>query len=75
MEKIFKKLDLNLMMICHKINLRLLTIIIRSVFSENGIFYLKIASSKKYCKMLQYQKIDISEEIDINKTSVSKEWI
>ena len=42
MENIFKKLGLNLMMICHwikPIKLLLLTIINRFVFSENSNFY------------------------------------
>ena len=44
MEKIFKKLGLSLMMTCQMekpIRLRLLTIIIRRVFSEGGKFYPK----------------------------------
>ena len=39
MGKIFKKLDLSLMPLNKPIKLRLLTIIIRSVFSEGSKFY------------------------------------
>ena len=51
------------------IKLRNVTIIIRSVFSENGNFYSQLFLDEA----LQYQKINISEEIDINKTNASKE--
>ena len=65
MSKIFKKFGLILMMICQWI--RLLTIIIRCVFSGDGKFVWII-------KMRQYKKIDVSEGIDVNKTSASKKF-
>ena len=57
------------------IKLHLLTIIFRSVFIEDGKFYPVIL---RWCfvwiiKMLQYIKIDVSEGIDVNKTSAWKE--
>ena len=59
------------------ITLRSLKIIIRSVFGENGKFYSQLflddALYEFVLKMLQYEKIDVSEGIDVNKTSASKE--
>ena len=49
------------------IKLRLLTIIIRCVFSGDGKFVWII-------KMRQYKKIDLSEGIDVNKTSASEKF-
>ena len=55
-----------------ELKLHMLTIIVRSVFEIlsqtlfRGLFVWII-------KMLQYEKIDISEEIDTNKTRASKE--
>ena len=51
-----------------------LTMIIRSVFEEDGKLYLQVfLDDTLYIKMLEYYKIDISEGIDVNKTSLSKE--
>ena len=50
------------------IKLRLLTIIIRCAFTEGGRFYPQL-----FWMILQYQKSDASEGIDVNKTSASKE--
>ena len=53
-----------------------MTIIIRSIFSKNGKFYPQLflyEALYEFIKMLRYQKIDISERIDINKTNASKE--
>ena len=53
----------------------LTTIIIRCVFSEDGKLYPQLLwwYFVWIIKMLQYEKIDVSEGIDVNKTSVSKE--
>ena len=56
----------------------LMTITIRSLFEEDGIF-LSTSFSRwyfvwiAYIKMLEYERIDISEGIDVNKTSLSKD--
>ena len=50
-----------------------MTIIIRSVFEEGDKLY-----SQRFVwivKMLHYEKINVSEGIDTNKTSASKQWI
>ena len=60
------------------IRLQLLTIIIRCVFSEVGNFYPQLLLNNALhvlsVKMLQDEKNDVSEGIDINKTCLSKEW-
>ena len=43
------------------LKLRLLTVIIRSVFSENDKFYPQLLCTLWIKKMLRYQKIDVSE--------------
>ena len=50
-------------------------IVIRSVFQEHGKFYPKVFLGKCLYKllMLEHNRIDVSEEIDINKTNVLKE--
>ena len=52
-----------------------MTIIIRSVFQEDGKFYPQLFFYDTYCiiTMLQYKKINASEGSDVNKTSLSKE--
>ena len=53
-----------------------MTIIIRSVFEEGGKLHPQVFlrwRSVWIIKMLQYEKIDVSEGIDINKASASKE--
>ena len=55
--------------------LRLLSIIIRCVFSKDGKFYPQLFFRWHFewiIKMLQYEKNDVSEGIDLNKTSASK---
>ena len=48
----------------------MLTVIVRSAFEEDGKYY-----SQFFRWMLQHDRTDISEWIDINKTGVSKERI
>ena len=53
----------------------MLTIVVRSfVFKEDGKFYPQIYLDECLhdLLMLEYERIDISEGIDINKTSASK---
>ena len=53
-----------------------MAIIIKCVFSEGSKFYPQLFLDKKKhfsVKMLQYEKIDASEGIDVNKASASKE--
>ena len=52
-----------------------MSIIIRSVFEERGNLYpwVFLDDVLWIIKILQYEKIDVSEEIDTNKTSASKE--
>ena len=50
-----------------------MTIIIRFVFSENDKFYPQLFSDDALYAMLRYQKIHVSEGIDVNKTSELKE--
>ena len=52
-----------------------MTIVVRSVFEEKGEFYPQIYLDECLyeLQMLEYNKIDISEGIDINKTNASKE--
>ena len=58
------------------IKLRLLTVITRRAFSEGSKFYPQLflgdALYEQVKKMLQYKNIDVSEGIDVNKTSASK---
>ena len=58
------------------IKLGLLTIIIRSVFSKNEKILPSIIFRWYFVwiiKVLQYENIDVSEGIDVNETSASKE--
>ena len=57
------------------LKLRMLTVIVRSVFQKDGKYYPQVFLDKCLCKiqMLEYDGIDISERIDINKTITSKE--
>ena len=55
-----------------------MTITIRSVFEEDGKFYPQVFLDDTLYelniqKMLEYERIDISEGIDVNKTNLSKE--
>ena len=53
----------------------MMTIIIRSVFEEDGKLYPQFFLDFFVwsIKMLEYDRIDISEGIDVNKTNLSKE--
>ena len=50
-----------------------MTIVVKSVFEEDGEYYLQVYLGECLydLKMLQYNRIDISEGIDINKTNAS----
>ena len=63
-------LTLNKLLKCHAI-----TIIIRFVFEEDGKLYPQVFQMTLYMKyeMLEYDRSHISEGIDVNKTSASKE--
>ena len=52
-----------------------LTIVVRSVFHEDNKYYPKNFFNKYLyeLEMLEYDKIDISKGIDVNKTNLSKE--
>ena len=52
-----------------------LTIIIRCVFQEGEKLYPQIYLDERFYEllMLEYDRIDISEEIDLKKTNTSKE--
>ena len=57
------------------LTLHTLTVIVRSVFKEDGKCYLQVFLDECLyeSQMLKYDRIDISEGIDINKTNASKE--
>ena len=57
------------------LKLRMLAVIVRSVFQKDGKYYPQVFLDKCLCKiqMLEYDRIDISEGIDINKTIALKE--
>ena len=50
-----------------------MAIVVKSVFEEDGEYYLQVYLDECLydLKMLQYNRIDISEGIDINKTNAS----
>ena len=57
-----------------------MTITIRFVFEEDGKLYLQLFLDNNFYelnifKMLEYDRIDISEGVDVNKTSLSKDVI
>ena len=58
------------------LKLHLLTEIVRCIFEEDGTFYSQLCLDDCLYEvsMLDYDKIDISEGIDVNKTSASKVW-
>ena len=48
-------------------------IVVRVVFYENNKYYLQVFSDDEFLYKLHYDRIDVSEEIDVNKRSESKE--
>ena len=59
------------------LKIRLMTITIGSVFEEDGKLYPQVFFRRyfiwiKRIKMFEYERIDISEVIDVNKTNLSK---
>ena len=56
---------------------RMLALILRSAFTEDGKYYPVFFRwiFVWVIKMLQYEKIDVSKGIDINKTKKSKEFM
>ena len=57
------------------LKLHLVTVIVRCIFEEYGKFYpqLYLVDCLYEGQMLEYNRIDISEGIDVNKTNASKE--
>ena len=57
------------------LKLHMLTIIFRCIFEKYGKFYpqLYLDDCLYEAQMLEYDRTDISEEIDVNKTNASKE--
>ena len=57
------------------LRLPMLTVIGRSAFEEDGKYYPQIFLDESFYKlsMLEHDRIDISEGIDINKTNASNE--
>ena len=53
----------------------MLTVIVRSVFEEDGKYYSQVFLGECLyeVQMPEYDRIDISERIDISKTNASKE--
>ena len=53
----------------------MLTAIVRSVFVEDGKYYPQVFLDECLYEgqMVEYDRIDVSEEIDINKTNASKQ--
>ena len=54
------------------VKLHWLTIIIRYVFSEHDKFYPQLFLDDALYELLQYQKIDASEEMDVNQAIESE---
>ena len=59
------------------LNLQIIVIIIKSVLIKNHdhCYYEACVETFLMYKMLYYERIDVSEGIDVNKTSASKECI
>ena len=53
-----------------------MTIVIRSVFREDGKYYLQIFLDECLYEllMLEYDRMNISDRTDVNKTNASKEY-
>ena len=52
----------------------MLTVVVRSVFEEDGKYYSQIFR-RIFMKMLQRDRIDVSEGVEINKADASKEFM
>ena len=50
-----------------------MTIAVRAGFLENNKYYIQVFFDERLYKMLYYDRTDVSEGIDVNKTSTSKE--
>ena len=50
-----------------------MTIAVTAGFLENNKYYLQVFFDERLYKMLYYDRTDVSEGIDVNKTSASKE--
>ena len=52
----------------------ILTVIIRNVFEKDGEYYphIFLDNCLYEVKMLEYERIDVSEDIDVNKSNKSK---
>ena len=50
-----------------------MTIAVTAGFLENNKYYLQVFFDERLYKMLYYDRTDVSEGIDVNKTSTSKE--
>ena len=57
------------------LKLDMLTIIVRSIFEEDGKYYTQVFLDKCLYEVLmrEYDRIDFSDKIEINKTNASKE--
>ena len=58
------------------LKLSMLTIVVKSIFEEDGKYFQQVFSYEclvGVIKMLLYDRIDVSEGIEINKTGASKE--
>ena len=56
------------------LKLCMLTVVVRSVFEEDGKYYSQIFR-RIFMKMLQRDRIDVSEGVEINKADASKEFM
>ena len=56
------------------LKLCMLTVVVRSVFEEDGQYYSQIFR-RIFMKMLQRDRIDVSEGVEINKADASKEFM
>ena len=52
-----------------------MTIAVTAGFLENNKYYLQVFFDERLYKMLYYDRTDVSEGIDVNKTSASKEFV
>ena len=55
------------------VNICIATIIIRAIFAKDGKYYLQLLLDDAFIKMLVYEKIDISDGIDVDMSD--KSWM